>query len=77
MVKSLLNLSDALQKFKSICATSEIKYKELKINLPDWMTRISPFCLRKIPEVDKFMSYRILTDDVFSNFNAYKQGRVG
>ena len=75
--ESLLNLSDALIKFKSICATSEIKYKELKINLPDWLTRISPFSLRKIPEVDKFMSYRILTDDVFSNFNAYKQGRVG
>ena len=75
--ESLLNLTDALTKFKSICATSEIKYKELRINLPDWLTRISPFSLRKIPEVDKFMSYRILTDDVFSNFNAYKQGRVG
>lgn len=75
--ESLLNLTDALTKFKSICATSEIKYKELRINLPDWMTRISPFSLRKIPEVDKFMSYRILTDDVFANFNAYKQGRVG
>ena len=75
--ESLLNLSDSLVKFKSICATSVIKYKELKINLPDWLTRISPFSLRKIPEVDKFMSYRILTDDVFSNFNAYKQGRVG
>lgn len=75
--ESLSNLTDAIVKFRAICATQEIKFKELRINMPDWISRINPFCMRKIPEVNKFMSYRILTDDVFANFNSYKQGRVG
>lgn len=75
--ESLINLSDAITKFKGICTTNEIRIKELKINMPDWVSRINPFCLKKNKEVDKYMSYRILTDDIFANLNSYKQGRVG
>ena len=75
--ESLLNLSDAIVKFRAICNTNEILYRELKVNMPDWFARINPFSLKPMKEVDKYMSYRIMTDDVLANFNSYKQGRVG
>lgn len=75
--ESLINLSDSISKFKGICNTQEIRFKEIKVNMPDWISRLNPFSMKKIPEVDKFMSYRIMTDDVLANLNSYKQGRVG
>lgn len=70
-------LTDKLKHFKKTCANDEVKVRELKINLLDWMRQLSPFSLRSTKEVNKLLAKRIMTDDVLAQFSAYKQGRLG
>jgi len=74
---SLLNLSESLGLFKSCCAELDIKYKELKVNMLDWLSYFGVFSLKQIREISTKVSKKILTDDILANFNGYKQGRVG
>ena len=75
--ESIYELRDAIKSFKTLCATSEIKIKELKINMIDWLQYLGLFSLKPIREVAVKVGKSLLTDDILANFNGYKQGRVG
>lgn len=74
---SIFNLGRAITQYKSLCYASDIKTRELKVNMIDWIQAIGVFSLRPIREVTSKISKKVLTDDILANFNSYKQGRVG
>ena len=75
--ESILNMMDSVRSFKEFCGQRDIKVRELRIDLVDWMQHLGPFSLKDIREVSTKMPYKVLTDDLMSNFNSYKQGRIG
>lgn len=75
--ESILNLARSIQSYKSLCGVSDIRTKELRVNMLDWLKSLSIFSLKHIKEVDSKMAKKVLTDDILANFNGYKQGRVG
>lgn len=74
---AIINLNRAISEYKKMCGNLDIKTKELKVNMIDWLQALGIFSLRPIREVVGRMSRKILTDDILANFNSYKQGRVG
>lgn len=74
---SLDDLNDSLKHLKSICRSDDVRLREIKVNVLDWINQISPFSLRKTREVSNLFAKRIMTDDVLANFSSYKQGRMG
>lgn len=74
---ALMNMESSLKAFKDFCFAEEIKYRELKINLMDWLVRLGLFSLKPIKEVDNKLSKKIMTDDILSWLNTYRQGVVG
>ena len=75
--ESILNMMDAIQSLKEFCSQRDIKLRELKINMIDWLQCLGPLCLREKKEISNRLPYKVLTDDLLSNFNSYKQGRIG
>lgn len=75
--ESVINLGKSIRKFKSLCSVSDIKARELKINMIDWMQFLGIFSMQRIKEVVGKFPKKIMTDDILANFNSYKQGRVG
>lgn len=75
--ESLLNLSRSIQAFKSLCNIAEIKYREIQVNLMDWIQTLEPLSMRNIKETTSRISRKAMTDDILAHFNSYKQGRVG
>lgn len=75
--ESILNMIDSIRVLKEICSLRDIKLRELRINMVDWLQALGPFSLKKIQEVNNKISYKVLTDDLLANFNSYKQGRIG
>ena len=75
--EAILNMMDSIKALKELCSLHEIKIRELRINMLDWMQALGPFSLKSIKEVTGKIPYKVLTDDVLANFNSYKQGRIG
>ena len=75
--ESLMNLMESVRTFREFCSQRDIKFRELRINMIDWLQQLGPFCLKDKREVSDKISYKVMTDDLLSNFNSYKQGRVG
>ena len=75
--ESILNMIDCINQIKSICSSSDIKLRELRVNMIDWLQAFGIFSLTSMKEVTSKISYKVLTDDLLANFNSYKQGRVG
>lgn len=75
--ESIINLGKAVKAYKSLCASSDIKTRELKINMIDWLQYLGIASLKEIREVSSKLPKKVLTDDILANFNSYKQGRVG
>lgn len=75
--ESIINLGKAIKTYKGLCAASDIKTRELKINMIDWLQYLGIASLKDIREVAGKLPKKILTDDILANFNSYKQGRVG
>lgn len=75
--EAILNMQSVIYSIKSYCNNADIKLKELRVNMIDWLQTLDPFSLKKKKETTGKMSYKILTDDILANFNSYKQGRVG
>ncbi len=74
---SILNLIHSINNFKALCTKIELKHKELKVNMIDWLSYLGVFSLRAIKEVLAKTYKKVLTDDILANFNGYKQGRIG
>ena len=75
--ESIMNMSETIKLLKDTCLMHDIKIRELRVNLIDWMQSLGPFSLKETKEVQGRISYKVMTDDVLSNFNSYKQGRIG
>lgn len=75
--ESLANMSITLKNFKNYCERVGIQYKELRVNLMDWVQQLNIFSLREIKELKNRVPKKLLTDDLLAHFNSYKQGRVG
>ena len=75
--ESIINMHNTMRSLHDLCSSSDIKLRELRINMIDWLRTFGPFSLKPIKEVTSKSSYKILTDDILANFNSYKQGRVG
>lgn len=75
--EAIINLGKAIKTYKSICSVSDIKTRELKINMIDWLQSLGVFSLKRIREVIGKTPKKIMTDDILANFNSCKQGRVG
>lgn len=76
-IESRINMIEAIKKLKYICVVQDIKIKELRVNLFDWLKTLGIFSLRSIKEINGKIPYSVYTDDVLANFNSYKQGRIG
>lgn len=74
---SLANMAETIRNLKSLCSSSDMKIKELRVNMIDWLRAIGVFSMQSLKEVDNKLARKIVTDDILANFNSYKQGRVG
>ena len=75
--ESILNMIESINSLNVLCAQHDIKLRELRVNMIDWIQNLGIFSLKSMKEVDNKVSRKILTDDILANFNSYKQGRVG
>ena len=75
--ESIINFTNTVKDFKLMCSRSDIKVKELRINMIDWLQQFGIFSLKGNKETRTRLAKKILTDDILANFNGYKQGRVG
>lgn len=75
--ESIVNMMETIIKLKSTCSANNIKVKELRINMIDWIRALNPFSLNSSKEVSSKIIKKVMTDDNLANFNGYKQGRVG
>lgn len=74
----LNNMTKSIKSFKAYCNQAQLEYKEVKINVNDWLACISPFSLKRIKEVDDKIPKKVLTDDIMATlYNGYKQGKIG
>lgn len=73
----LYNMGESIKNLKGYCNTNDIKLRELKVNMIDWLQALSPLSLRVIKEVNQKISKRVMTDDILANINSYKQGKIG
>ena len=73
----IINMIETIHRLKRFCYHNDIKLRELRVNMMDWLQVLGIFKLTSIKEVDRQVSKKILTDDLLANFNSYKQGRVG
>lgn len=75
--EDILNMNESIQAFKEFCNLREIRVRELRVNMIEWMKSLNPFSLLEQKAVINKTPSRILTDDLLSNMNSYKQGRIG
>lgn len=75
--EAIINLSNSIKTYKAMCSASDIKTRELRGNLIDWISCLGVMSLRDIKEIGIRKPRKIMTDDILANFNSYKQGRVG
>lgn len=74
---SIINLVTTIKKLHAICNAKEIKIRELRVNMIDWLKTLGIFSLKQDKHIYNKLSKKILTDDLLANFNGYKQGRIG
>ncbi len=74
---SIINMMNSIKLLKDLCVQHELKIRELRVNMIDWLTRLDIFSLKSVREIDSKIPRKILTDDILANFNSFKQGRVG
>lgn len=75
--ESILNMTESIRILKEQCNLRDIRLRELRINMVDWLQALGPFDLKTIKGVTEKLSYKVMTDDLLANFNSYKQGRIG
>lgn len=73
----ILNMSECIMKMKRYCANMDIKVRELRVNLIDWLRGIGVFSLNPSKEIENKLSKKVLTDDLLASMTSFKQGRVG
>ena len=51
--ESIINIAKSIESFKKLCKGYDIKYRELKVNLIDWLSYFGIFSLKQIKEERK------------------------
>lgn len=75
--EEIYGMVNALRDFKAYCGNNDIKVKELKTNLLDWMSHIGIFSITTVKEISRYTCKKVVTDDVLARFTSYKQGLLG
>ena len=75
--EDLYGFVHSLSAFRTYCANNDIKIKELKTNLLDWMTTLGIFSLKDVKSISRYLCKKVVTDDVLARFNCYRQGMLG
>lgn len=75
--ESIMNMVDSIESFKGYCSANQIKLREIKINMIDWLKALDIFSMKYIKGVTDKISRRIMTDDNIALLGSYKQGAVG
>ena len=73
----MLNLSRSIRTLKTLSRNMDLKIRELRFNIMDWLAYLGIFSLKEIPEIVARVNRRIVTDDILASMNPYKQGHVG
>lgn len=74
----LHEMNKAIKEFARYCSKAEIEYREIKINVKDYLTALNPFSLQGKKEVNNRIPKKVFTDDILANLlNSYKQGKIG
>ena len=75
----LHNMEKSIITFKRYCSSFEMEYKELRVNIQDWLNCIDPFSLKyNLKEVKDKIPKKVFTDDILATYlNSYKQGKIG
>jgi len=73
----LSDLEDAIKNIKMYCGAEEIKIRELKVNLVEWLRTLTPTSLAYNPVLEKRTSKKIVTDDILAHLSPFRQGVVG
>lgn len=75
--ESILNMADSISMLRSIMQDQmQIKIRELRVNMMDWMRLLNPFSLTKGKVYNKIPKM-VMTDDIEANFSSMRQGKVG
>ena len=75
--ESILNMIESIKQMRQLCSSSDIKLRELRVDMINWLQTFGIFSLAQSREVTSKITYKVMTDDILANFNSYKQGRVG
>lgn len=75
--EGLSDLSYTVKNIKELKTKYKIKVTELRINMLDWAKRVTPFNMQHNKDIERFISKKLLSDDIYANMMAYKQGRMG
>lgn len=75
--ESILNMIESIKQMRQLCSSSDIKLRELRVDMINWLQTFGVFSLAQPREVTSKITYKVMTDDILANFNSYKQGRVG
>lgn len=75
--ESILNMIESIKQMRQLCSSSDIKLRELRVDMINWLQTFGVFSLVQSREVTSKITYKVMTDDILANFNSYKQGRVG
>ena len=75
----LHNMERSILTFKRYCSSFDMEYKELKVNIQDWLNCLDPFSLKfNLKEVRDKIPKKVFTDDILATYlNSYKQGKIG
>jgi len=74
---SVLNMIESIKLIKSMALQQDMRLRELRVNMIDWLQSLGIFSLRPLKWVESKTSRKILTDDLLAKLNSFKQGRVG
>jgi len=74
---SILNMMDTISDMRKLCSLYDIRIRELRTNMIDWGQALGIFSLANVRNVIGRVPKKVVSDDILSNFNSYKQGRVG
>lgn len=76
--KYLYKMKESIKRLMEFATKEDLGIQEVRANTQDYIKRFSPFSLESIPEVNKRIVDRTVTDDIMATlFNTYKQGRIG
>lgn len=73
----LSDLEDTIKNIKMYCGAEELKLRELKVNLVEWLRSLVPTSLAFNQLIERRTTKKIVTDDILAHLSPFRQGVVG